>query len=183
MGGDHELGELNADHDFGTDGDTSAGDHIPVESTGEHVTPSIGLLTFRTCVAAVTFFGLTGMAGSTGGLSTVETLVIAIGSGAIALYSVAWAMSRLYRLRAEGTAYIERSIGSAGTVYLPIPAGGHGAGKVLLNFQNRTMEYQAISSAGELPTGTVVVVTGVAGPDTVEVAPAPVLEPGDALSA
>lgn len=179
IGSDHELAETGADHDFELGSDSSVGE----QPAAEHVSPEIGLLTFRTCVAAVTFFGFVGMAGHTSGVSTGGTLAMAIGAGAIAMYSVAWAMSRLYRLRAEGTAYIERAIGSAGTVYLPIPAGRQGAGKVLLNIQNRTMEYQAISSDGELLTGTTIIVTGIAGPDTVEVAVAPILEPGDTLSA
>ena len=45
-------------------------------------------------------------------------------------------------------------------------------GKVTLRLQNRTVEYQALTPHGALPTGSPVVVTAVLGPDTVEVAAA-----------
>ena len=45
-------------------------------------------------------------------------------------------------------------------------------GKVTLSLQNRTVEYQAMTSRQELPTGAKVVVVGVISPDTVEVLPA-----------
>ena len=76
---------------------------------------------------------------------------------------------------ARRTAYTEamadgrRSLGQAGTVYVPIPGARAGTGKVMLNVQNRTMEYQAVTAQQELPTGTNVVVVGILGPDTVEV--------------
>ena len=60
-----------------------------------------------------------------------------------------------------------------GTVYLRIPAHRAGSGKVTVELRDRTMEYEAITSDDELLTGAKVVVTGVVGPDTVEVEPAP----------
>jgi hypothetical protein len=42
---------------------------------------------------------------------------------------------------------------------------------VTLRLQNRTVEYQALTPHDALPTGSKVVVTGVLGPDTVEVVP------------
>ncbi|HEV7224595.1 MAG TPA: hypothetical protein VGN42_17935, partial [Pirellulales bacterium] len=56
-----------------------------------------------------------------------------------------------------------------GTVYLRVPANKAGVGKVHLNLQNRTMEYEALTAQAELPVGAKVVVVNVAGPDTVEV--------------
>ena len=84
---------------------------------------------------------------------------------------VAFVMRSLHRLRADGTARIDRSVGKNGTVYLPIPGGNAGTGKVTLNVQNRTVEYQAVTPDQTLPTGAHVVVTAVVGPNTVEVVP------------
>jgi hypothetical protein len=81
-------------------------------------------------------------------------------------------MRGLHRLKSDGTARIERAVGQNGTVYLRIPAHKAGVGKVLVNVQNRTMEYQAMTNADELLTGAPVVVVHVLGPETVEVAPA-----------
>ena len=64
--------------------------------------------------------------------------------------------------------------GSTGTVYLAIPGERKGAGKVLLTLQNRTVEYQAVTSRGALPTGAPILVVDVVGPDTVDVVPDPI---------
>ena len=81
--------------------------------------------------------------------------------------------AELYRLRAEGTARIDRALGHTATVYLSVPGHKSGAGKVHLNLQNRTVECQAVTAQEPLPCGTKVVVVGLAGPDTVEVVLAP----------
>jgi hypothetical protein len=78
-------------------------------------------------------------------------------------------MRSLARLQSDGTVRIERAVGRAGTVYLRIPGGRSSAGKIHLMLQNRTVEYQAITTGTELPTGTPVKVVAVVGPDTVEV--------------
>jgi hypothetical protein len=64
---------------------------------------------------------------------------------------------------------IERAVGRPGTVYLRIPAHKSGAGKIHVNVQNRTMEYEAMTTHELLPVGAKVVVVNVLGPDTVEV--------------
>jgi hypothetical protein len=64
-------------------------------------------------------------------------------------------------------------VGKAGAVYLRIPANRSGSGKITLNLQNRTMEYQAVTAGEAIPTGANIVVVGVVGPDTVEVELAP----------
>jgi membrane protein implicated in regulation of membrane protease activity len=131
----------------------------------------VGVLTFRSLVWALTFFGLVGLATSSY-LEWPLDLLAASVAGVGTLYLVGLLMRSLHQLRAEGTARIERSVGKTGTVYLKVPGQRAGAGKVTLNLQNRTVEYQAITSQQELPTGAKVVVVAVIGPDTVEVMPA-----------
>jgi predicted Ser/Thr protein kinase len=137
-----------------------------------------GLLTFRTVVAGLTFFGLAGLAGMQGGLATVAAVLLALGIGGAAMCVVARLMRLLYQLDAEGTVRIERSVGHRGTVYLGIPANKMGFGKVQLNLQNRTVEYRAITARQELITGTKVVVVAVVNGDTVEVESAESESPG-----
>ena len=130
------------------------------------------VLTFRTVVAAVTVFGLAGLAASAGQVEQPIRLVIALAGGGGAMFMVAGLMRLMMRLKSDGTVRVERAVGKTGTVYLTIPGQKAGAGKVTLNLQNRTVEYQAVTSDQELPTGAKVVVVAVVCSDTVEVAAA-----------
>jgi hypothetical protein len=133
-----------------------------------------GILTFRTLVAALTFFGLGGLAGlrQWGPDLWPLTLVVAAAAGGGALMLVGSLMRWLRRQTASGTVQIKGAVGQSGTVYLTIPGGKAGAGKVTVCVQNRTMEYQAVTPDQELPTGAKVVVVSVINSDTVEVIPA-----------
>lgn len=172
FGGHHDVGG----HDGGFDHDAShdvGHDHDAVHDSSAMW--FVGVLTFRTIVAALTFFGLAGLAG-TAALreSTVAwkdglALGIALAAGLAAMFGVAAIMRSLYNLRSDGTIRIERAVGKYGTVYLRVPGEKKGLGKVTVNVQNRSMEYQAVTSKDELPTGAKVVVVAVVSPDTVEV--------------
>ena len=87
-------------------------------------------------------------------------------------YLGAVALRAIKRLRADGTARIDRAVGTTGTVYLRVPSARAGAGKVHLALQNRTVEYRAVTAGDELPTGKPIKVVAVVGADTVEVEPA-----------
>lgn len=131
-----------------------------------------GVISFRTVVAAVTFFGLAGLTALSAEVSGPLTLLIAVAAGAAAMYGVHYLMRKLYRLGHDGTARIERTVGECGTVYIPIPPNHQGLGKVQIRAQGRIMEYAARTLAPErLPTGTTVAVTQVLDATTVEVAP------------
>jgi crotonobetainyl-CoA:carnitine CoA-transferase CaiB-like acyl-CoA transferase len=127
-------------------------------------------LTFRTIVAALTFFGLAGLAASRSRPDEPAiSLGAAVAGGVGAMLLVATMMKALHRLKADGTARIDRAVGRCGTVYLTVPARKQGAGKVTLNLQNRTVEYHAVTPEETLPTGARVMVVSVVGPGTVEV--------------
>ena len=128
-----------------------------------------GVLSFRSVVAAVALFGIGGRGALEAGLSPYFSLVVAIALGASALFLVAWLMRTLYGLKSDGTVHIQNCIGMPATVYLGIPGGKGGKGKVTVSIQNRTMEYAAITDDDEIPTGSQVVVVGVTGLDTLEV--------------
>jgi hypothetical protein len=163
VGGHHDLGG----HDMHVD--TSH----EVAHDAEHTSWLVGVLTFRAIVAALTFFGLAGLAARGLGFAPVPSLAIALAAGAGAIALVASLMRTLSRLRSDGTARVERTVGQTGTVYLSIPAHKTGAGKITVVVQNRTMEYQALTAGDELLTGARVLVTAVISADTVEVNPAP----------
>jgi serine/threonine protein kinase len=174
LGDSHDLGDNHDFHDAGAHEEAghAGGDHEDHATEHERAASRFArILTLRTLVAGLTFFGLAGRAASAGQLPPAPSFLIALGAGAGALYGVAWLMRSLQRLRAEGTAHIEGAVGRTGTVYLTIPGARAGAGKVLLNVQNRTVEYQAVTAGASLPTGTGITVVAVVGPGTIEVIP------------
>jgi hypothetical protein len=128
-----------------------------------------GLLTLRTGIAGVAFFGLAGLAGLQGAVEEPYALCLSLAAGSTGMYVVAVLGRSLRRLESEGTTRIERAVGQRGTVYVTIPGAKAGAGKIHLNLQNRTVEYQAVTAKQELTTGTPIVVVAVVGSDTVEV--------------
>jgi hypothetical protein len=167
---------------FGADHDTDGGHDVAHDAhhDGGHdsgQTWFVGLLTFRTLAAGFTFFGLAGLAATSGGMQPAVALLVALAAGGGALYLVAFLMRALHGMKADGTIRLERAVGARGTVYLRIPGHKTGAGKVTLTLQNRTVEMQALTGQEELPTGAQVVVVAVVGPDTVEVSPAPTEAP------
>ena len=179
------LGLLGLSHLHDCDGHDvgghEAGGHDVHTEHGEHEGEGswfASLLTFRTLTAAVTFFGLAGLAGyrQWGPDGWPITLAVAVAAGGGALLLVARLMRWLRRQAASGTVHIDRAVGRSATVYLTVPGQKAGAGKVQVCVQNRTMEYQAVTPDRELPTGARVVVVGVVNSDTVEVVPA--TEPG-----
>ena len=131
------------------------------------------ILTFRSVVSALAFFGIVGMAASSAGWTRALSLGVAAAAGVAALLLVAGMMRSLSKLQAEGNLRIENAVGQTGTVYLTVPGNKSGVGKVTLSFQNRTTEFQAVTFQDLLPTGSKVVVVDVIGPETVEVIAAP----------
>lgn len=173
FGHDHDT-DTGGDHDFhDTSGHDGHGDHGDHGDHDGHQSWFVGVLSFRSLTAAVTFFGLVGLTSAANlGHEPEVTAGLALAGAAAALFGVAYLMRTLHRLKSDGTVRIERAVGENGTVYLTVPGQKAGAGKVTLRLQNRTVEYQAVTPHESLPTGSKVVVTAVLSPDTVEVAPA-----------
>jgi len=165
------------------DGDSFDADvdmDVPADGLGHHgdvgdphgSTWLFGVLSFKTIVAALAFFGAAGMAATKSGQGQLLSLVIATGAGVVAVYVVHWAMKSLHKLTSDGTERISGAVGKAGTVYLTIPPGRSGRGKIHMTLQSRLVEYQAMTSANErIPTGATITVVGVLGSDIVEVEP------------
>ena len=139
-------------------------------------TAILQVLSFRTVVAAVAFFGIGGMAAQSIEVAPTSSLVVATASGLLALMAVYWLMRGLYSLKSEGTIRIERAIGRHGTVYVSIPAQRGGSGKIQMNLQNRTVEFDAVTDGARLVPGAKVVVVDVVTPSTVAVEPIEVCE-------
>jgi len=180
--GDGDHGDLDLAHD-GADGsvdDAAANDghdsgdaHDEDQSHAHRSTWLFGVISFRTLVAAIAFFGIAGMAANAAGLSLPKQLVIAVVSGIGAMYLVYWLMSLLYGLGEDNTVRIDYAVGCEGKIVVAIPAGESARGKIQLDVQERLMEYEAVTAVSTgLPTGSRVVVVAVVGGGVLEVAPA-----------
>ena len=176
LAGDHDVGDHGGlDHG---DADHGGADHLAGQEAGAHEHGASGhgsswflsMLTLRTVSAAAAFFGLTGLAAHHAGMDDVPTTALAAGAGAAAFCLVGWLMRFLHRLNVDGTARIERAVGCRGSVYLRVPGAKAGLGKVHVSVVNRLLEYQAVTAQHDLPAGAPIVVVGIVGPDTVEVA-------------
>lgn len=160
------LSLVGADHDASSIDDPGNIDHLDHGSSG-----IFGVLSFRTVVAALAFFGVAGLGGERSGWSATTTFGVALAVGGVALYGVYRLGLLLSRLQSDETADPRRSVGCTGSVYLRIPAARGGVGKIQISQQGRTMEYEAVTQGGELQVGQPIVVVAHVESDTVEVAP------------
>ena len=168
--GDHGDAAHVGGHDFHADhGHDTGHDH----GHGSASAWLFSFLTFRSLVSGLTFFGVAGMAASTGGWGRGRAIVAALVGALLAMLFVTAMMKSIVRLRAEGTVRIENAVGQTGTVYVTVPGNKSGVGKVTITLQNRTQEFQAVTFQDPLTTGSKVVVVDVISPDTLEVIAAP----------
>jgi membrane protein implicated in regulation of membrane protease activity len=181
IGGDADVGDFGADAEIGADGiDVADADHHTTwHQAGDadvgHPDASriFEILSFRSVIAAVAFFGFAGKAALASGTTETKALLIGLAAGATALYSVYWLMVQIYKLRTSGNENIQNALGKQASVYVAIPSQGNGMGKVQLAMQNRIVEYQAVSEQeATLKSGGQVVVVKILGPDKVLVEPA-----------
>ena len=173
LGGDHSF---DAGHDVSTDFAGDVGHDVHVggshgaegaghDEQGHHGSSWLfGIVSFRTLVAAATFFGLAGLAAQSAELRPGPQLLVALIAGASAMYGVHWLVRTIGRLSEDGTQKIRHAIGQEGTVYIPIAPAKAQAGKVQIRLQNRLVECEAVTSNSErLATGTKIRVVGIAG--------------------
>lgn len=189
-GGDHDFaggdgGDLSAASDL-PDGDLAASSeghaHASWAEAGDADLGHPGghwfyeVLSLRTLGAAVTFFGLAGKTAQSRGMEDAPSLVIGLLAGVAAMYAVYWLFMQVYKVQNAGNENVRHAVGLPATVYVPIPGNRAGVGKVTFRMQNRTVEYQAVTTEGDrLRTGEKVIVTEVVSSDTVCVAREPQL--------
>ena len=143
---------------------------------GGGLTGGLNLLSVRSIVAAVAFFGIGGRGALAAGLGIVPATAVAVGTGAVAAVAVAAVMRLLRNFDSDGVVRIERAVGLPARVHVGLSEDRSRPGKVMLTLQDRLLEVPAVSLDGELSTGTDVTVVGLADGDTLEVVRTP--EPG-----
>lgn len=126
------------------------------------------ILSLRTVTAGLAFFGLVGMAGIKSGIGSSVVFVIAAFCGLVAIFVVFFLYRLISSFKSNGAVIPETLPNSKGNVYVKIPPKRSGSGKVIVNHQERSMEYEAFSdSESELSAGTPIIVKKSLGPNQV----------------
>ena len=152
-------------------GDVDVGGDVDVDTDGgDSSDAAFKVVSVKTLIAFVTFFGLGGCIGGYYELGTLLTLALAVALGTVALFVVAWVWSLLFQLQSSGNVRVEGAIGKTGRVYLRVPPSGEGHGKVTVEVQGRTLELRASTSEDSaIPTGDQVIIVDLVAPETVSV--------------
>ena len=166
IGGD----DLHFDADVDVPPDLGFSDVASHQVVGHGSTWLFSVISFKTVVAALTFFGIAGGASESVPLPPVTGLGIAVVTGGAAMFAVHFFISSLSKLNQDGSLRIEASVGKRGRVYLPIPGQRAGEGKIQIKLQGRLVELKAMTSEPDkLPAGARVTISRILTPMTVEV--------------
>jgi len=114
----------------------------------------LGLISFRSFIAFSTFFGWGGVGALSEGFGSAQALMIAFLCGFIAMVTLAYMLAKLFKMQESGTVDIYDAISKEAEVYLRIPEAKDGKGKVHVNVEDKLMEFDAISDAGPIATGS-----------------------------
>ena len=149
--------ETNFDGDF--DGDMSA------DGAGES-TP-FQLFTFRNLINFMLGFSWTAIALSASTESTTLMLVGGVVVGVLLVCAVMYLFKWMSGMQQSGTIEPEALVGCKGSVYLTIPAGRTGEGKVQITVRGAIREYNAMTEGDRLPNEAPICVVAVLNGHTV----------------
>lgn len=137
--------------------DVGGGDIVnPADAGAMHLFTFQGIITFL-CV-----FSWASILTYIGCKLIPVALIVGFVLGAAAMFGVAKIIQLMSRLAENGNIVAKKYLGETGTVYIPIPAGGKGTGKVNIALGERYVEFEAITEEPtELKSGESVRVTDV----------------------
>jgi hypothetical protein len=126
-------------------------------------------LTFQAIVSFLAFFGIGGLSAQGYGWPSGASLVTALVTGLGATALLGYAFGGMRKLQGSGSLQLSNAVGQVGRVYLRVPGGDGGVGKIIITVQGRSEELRAITPGPELRAGEAVVVTRVVDERTLEV--------------
>lgn len=158
------LGLGGASSDVGSDMPDDVGDaDFDVNDFADAAQPSFSFFTFRNFVAFFAVFGWAGIVGIKNSFSDVMVVLFGIGCGLLIMLIISSLFYFISKLADSGNLDIRNTINQVGNVYLPIKANAGNIGKVQINVQDSNRELSALTHKDQdLPTGTVIKVTGIA---------------------
>ena len=161
--------DVDTDFDTGSDGDTDAETDL---DAGGHsgLFAGLKLFTLRGIVAFLAVCGWGGLWLLRMGMHPIFAVFLAIAMGFWAMLLMALFLRIALKLQDDGTLDFRNALGAAGTVYLTIPAGRTGEGKVHVIVQDQLRELEAVTDeASPISTGSEIVVVGLSGGNTLVV--------------
>jgi len=153
------------DADGGTEGG-GGGEDFDVEGDGDGDIGEAGGFHIFTVKNFITFFTVFGWSGITLHNAGANEYLVLLGSLLIAvavMLLVALLFVSITRLAQSGTMDVKNALGTTGEVYLPIPAGRSGRGKISIMLQGALREIDAVTAGEALPRGAAVRVVEVGG--------------------
>jgi hypothetical protein len=164
-GGSSDIGEAGPDMS-GLDTDVEIDTEVADDHSFGTDYPQFDVFTVRNFIAFFAVFGWAGIAGISQDFSTFWTIFFATGMGLVTVIIISALFYFISRFADSGTLDIRNALGQIGNVYIPIKASGGNIGKISVNIQDSIREMRAITKATiDLPTGTVVKVTGIVSGD------------------
>ena len=164
---------LGADTDFNADFSGDFSGDVPADIPGDisgdaaDAGTGMGLLTFRNFVNFVLGFGWTAVLLRDGIESNTLLFTIAIVVGVLLVIIVMLLFKWLSNMQQSGNIDVYKSaVDCTGKVYLAIPGGRQGQGKVQITINNAVREYDAVTDGDALPTGKDIRVVDIVGPNT-----------------
>ena len=156
---DHGDFDVNTDVDAGGMGDVADGSvdvGVDVDASGaDHPGTGMNLLTFRNFINFLIGFGWSAILLQDSipgvGLRMVVSIVVGLILVALVMLLFRWLMN----MQESGNINVFKSaVDCQGTVYLTIPGGRAGEGKVQITINDAVREYAAVTDGPELKTGT-----------------------------
>jgi hypothetical protein len=112
--------------------------------------------TYKNVLGFFTLFGWTGLGFLQMGIGLFIAVFLSFVAGLIMMSLMATMFYYISKLHQSGTMIIEHAVGHTGEVYLRVPPGRQGHGKVQIEIQGALREMDAITDdEKELPTGSV----------------------------
>ncbi len=138
---------------------------VDVHSDHTHLSEGhygFSFFTLRNFIAFFTVFGWAGIVGIKTGFSPAWVIGFGMLCGLVIMVIISTLFYFISRMTDSGNIDLHNAINQIGSVYLPIKAKAGNVGKIQVNVQDSNRELQAITNGGaDLPTGTVVRVTGI----------------------
>jgi len=136
---DVDVDGAHADVDVGhVDVDAGHATDSHIHEVQGHGNLLFGVLSFKALSAFAGIFGLVGLILIDREVGTGGRVAASAGAGFVGMLGVGWMMRGLSRLQSSGNIDIRNAVGCRGTVYLPIPQGKTGQGKVTVTVQGRS---------------------------------------------
>lgn len=118
--------------------------------------------TIKNFITFFTVFGWVGLGCLKGGLPLWQVIIWSILSGVAIVLIMFYLFSRMAKLRSSGTLQIQNALQKQAEIYLTIPAGRGGYGKVHIHVQGSLRELRALTDDPiDIPTGSLVTVVGI----------------------